>query len=68
MRTRRIALVLLVVATGAVAADQPRPMTAVDLLSVPTQSDVQLAPGADPALFVRTQADWDQDRMIPHIW
>ncbi len=69
MRARRLVLVLLtIVATVAVAAEQPRPMTVVDLLSVPTQSDVQLGPGGSAALFVRTQADWDQDKGISHIW
>ena len=69
MRAYRIVLAFLTtVAAVAAAADQPRPMTAVDLLSVPTQSDVQLAPGADFALFVRTRTDWDQDKLVPHIW
>jgi dipeptidyl aminopeptidase/acylaminoacyl peptidase len=65
MRARLVVLVLL--ATAA-AADQPRPMTAVDLLSVPIQSDVRLAPGGKTALFVRTQPDWDQDKLVSHIW
>lgn len=69
MRVYRIVLVLLTtVAAVAAAADQPRPMTVVDLLSVPTQSNVQLGPGGSAALFLRTQADWDQDKTIPHIW
>ena len=65
MRARLVVLILL--ATAA-AADQPRPMTAVDLLSVPIQSDVRLAPGGKVALFVRTQPDWDQDKLVSHIW
>jgi dipeptidyl aminopeptidase/acylaminoacyl peptidase len=68
MRAYRIVLVLLTTVATVSAADQPRPMTVVDLLSVPTQSDVQLAPGGSAALFVRTQADWDQDKTISHIW
>jgi len=66
MRARLVFLILL--ATVAAAADQRHPMTAVELLSVPIQSDVRLAPGGAFALFVRTQADWDQDRLVSHIW
>ena len=66
MRARLFVLILL--ATVAAAADQPHPMTAVELLSVPIQSDVRLAPGGHFALFVRTQADWDQDKLVSHIW
>lgn len=69
MPARRIALLLVnVLAAAALAAPPPRPMTAVDLLSVPTQSDVRLAPGGGATLFVRTQADWEQDKPISHIW
>jgi dipeptidyl aminopeptidase/acylaminoacyl peptidase len=63
MRCRSIAVVVAVALTA-----EPRPMTAVDLLSVPTQSDVQLAPGGNAVLFVRTQADWEQDKLVSHIW
>jgi dipeptidyl aminopeptidase/acylaminoacyl peptidase len=69
MRCRSIAVVVAVALTvAALATAEPRPMTAVDLLSVPTQSDVQLAPGGNAVLFVRTQADWEQDKLVSHIW
>ncbi len=69
MRTARlISLFFAVVAAVAAAGAQPRPMTAVDLLSVPVQSDVQLRPGGSEVLFVRTQTDWDQDKSISHVW
>jgi dipeptidyl aminopeptidase/acylaminoacyl peptidase len=60
--------VIVVIAAAGIAAAQPRPMTAVDLLSVPTQSDVRVAPHSGAVLFVRTQTDWDQDKSISHIW
>lgn len=66
MRARLVVLILL--ATAAAAGDQPRAMTPVDLLSVPIQSDARLAPGGKFALFVRTQPDWDQDKLVSHIW
>jgi dipeptidyl aminopeptidase/acylaminoacyl peptidase len=69
MRCRSIAAVVAVALTvAALATAEPRPMTAVDLLSVPTQSEVRLAPGGGAVLFVRTQADWEQDRLVSHIW
>lgn len=69
MHPRRIAgLLVPVLAAAAIAADPPRPMAAVDLLSVPVQSDVRVAPGGASLLFVRTQADWDQDKQVSHVW
>ncbi len=69
MCLRRVATLFLVaVAATTTAVGEPRPMTAVDLLSIPIQSDVELAPGGAAALFVRSQADWDQDKLISHIW
>jgi len=63
-----VTVLLAIVVTAGVAAAQPRTMTAVDLLSVPTQSDVRVAPRGGAVLFVRTQTDWDQDKSISHIW
>ncbi|MEW6336909.1 MAG: hypothetical protein AB1625_05845, partial [Acidobacteriota bacterium] len=64
-----IAAVLgVAVALGAWAAEPPRPMTAVDLVSLATQGGVRLAPGGATALFLRTQMDWDQDALVSHVW
>ena len=65
---RFVSVLLAIVVMAGVAAAQPRTMTAVDLLSVPTQSDVRVAPHGGAVLFVRTQTDWDQDKSISHIW
>jgi dipeptidyl aminopeptidase/acylaminoacyl peptidase len=43
-------------------------MTAVDILSVTTQRDARLSPDGTQILFVRRAADWQEDRIIGHIW
>lgn len=45
----------------------PRPMTAVDLLSLPGVQDPQLSPDGRQILFVLERADWKANRRIGHI-
>ncbi len=58
---------LAAVTIGA-GAQTTRPMSIVDLLNVPTLGDPQLAPGGRELLYVQSEADWEQDRRITHIW
>jgi dipeptidyl aminopeptidase/acylaminoacyl peptidase len=46
----------------------PRPMSAVDLLSLPGVFDPQLSPDGRQILFVKDQADWSANRRIGHIF
>jgi dipeptidyl aminopeptidase/acylaminoacyl peptidase len=60
---------VLLAAAGATWADQtPIPMGAVDLLSIPTQGEVRVAPDGRRVLFARSTADWEKDHLVTHIW
>ena len=50
------------------AAAQPREMTLVDLLAVPRVSDPRLSRDGSQLVYVRSDADWDENRRIGHIW
>ena len=54
------------------AAAQPaaaqRAMTIVDLIEVPSLGDPQLSPDGRQILFVRSEADWEDNRTRGHIW
>jgi len=43
-------------------------MTVVDLINVPGIGDIQIAPDGAQLLFVRTDADWDENGTRSHIW
>lgn len=43
-------------------------MTMVDLLNVPGVRDGQLSPKGDRILFVKSQANWDDNKNITSIW
>jgi len=63
-----VTLVPLLVAAAALAAEGPQPMTAVGLLSVTVQREVRLSPDGRQLLFLRSAADWEQDKLISHVW
>lgn len=59
----------LVLAGAQVArAQEPRPMTIVDLINVPSVSDPQLSPKGSQLLYVRSDADWKKNNSVPRIW
>ena len=45
-----------------------RPMTLVDVMSVPQISDPEISPNGRQILFVRSEANWKANRRIGHIW
>jgi len=49
------------------AAAAKRPMTLVDLLSIPGVQDPQLSPDGRQVLYVQDAADWRANRRIGHI-
>lgn len=53
---------------GVALAQTPRPMTIVDLINLPALSDPQLSPDGRQVLYVRSDADWAQNRRVTHIW
>ena len=50
------------------AQDSKRAMTVVDLINVPSLGDPRLRPDGKQMLFLRTDADWKQNKTISHIW
>ena len=66
-RTTALSLIAVFSLTAAAVAQQ-RPMTLVDLLEVPRISDPQLSPDGRQAVYVRSGADWDENRRVGHIW
>ncbi len=71
MKFRRVALLTVIVwaSSGASTfAQARRAMTLVDVLNVPRLSDAQLSPDGRQVLYVLSEADWEANRRIRHIW
>jgi dipeptidyl aminopeptidase/acylaminoacyl peptidase len=51
-----------------VFAQERRAMTLVDLLTIPSLGDPQLAPSGSEILYTLTTPDWKQSIPISHIW
>jgi dipeptidyl aminopeptidase/acylaminoacyl peptidase len=47
---------------------QKRPMSVLDLIDVPFVGDAQLSPDGTQVLFVKSTADWEENRSISHIF
>jgi dipeptidyl aminopeptidase/acylaminoacyl peptidase len=56
------------VAAASASAQAPRPMTIVDLINVPSVGDIQIAPSGTQVLFTRSEADWEKNSTVSHIW
>ncbi|MGD8319513.1 MAG: S9 family peptidase [Gemmatimonadota bacterium] len=70
-RTRALAIsafLLFCVAVAASAQDAPRAMTVVDLIDMPSLGDPQLSPDGSQVLYVRSDADWEKNGTVSHIW
>ena len=65
-----LALVLssLALDSSVPAAQPKRPMTLVDLLSIPRVGDPQLSPDGQRIAFLLATIDWPNNRRIPQIW
>jgi dipeptidyl aminopeptidase/acylaminoacyl peptidase len=50
------------------AAGAPRPMGIVDLIDVPRISEPQLSPDGTQIAFLRSDADWEANKRIAHVW
>ena len=46
----------------------PRPMTIADLIEVPSLGDARISPDGGRLLFVRRDADWEENGTSAHIW
>ena len=45
-----------------------RAMTVVDLIEVPSLSDPRLSPDGRQVVFTRSDADWEANETVSHIW
>ena len=61
-------LSLMFLGFASFAAAQQRPMTIVDLIDVANLRDPQLSPDGSQIVYVRSDADWDENKTISHIW
>ncbi|HET7274650.1 MAG TPA: S9 family peptidase [Longimicrobiaceae bacterium] len=69
MTSRLLTVLLLVPLTAtSVAAQAPRPMTIVDLINVPSVSNPELSPDGSQIVYVQSNANWDENRTISHVW
>ena len=66
--TRRLFLFLWAVALVPAPALAQRPMSIVDLISVPVVSDPQLSPDGTVVVYVQADADWKANKRISHLW
>lgn len=62
----RLALLLLAV-PALLRAEEPRALTAVDLISLPRVADPQLSPDGRQVLFTVSEADWKANKRTSHI-
>src|SRR5262249_21300233 len=46
----------------------PRPMSIVDLLSIPRVADPQVSPDGRDVVYTRGDADWKAGRRVSHLW
>ena len=62
------AVVIATIGAAAIRAQSPRPMSIVDLLSLPRLTEPQLSPDGRDIVFTRSDADWKTGRRISHVW
>jgi len=56
-------------AGGATAqAQSPKPMTLVDITTIPRIQDAQLSPDGRFVSYMLVRPDWKADAYVPHIW
>jgi len=60
-------LLAVVISVSPVDA-QKRPMTIVDLIQVPGVGDAQVSPDGTQLLYVKSEADWEANRTVSHIF
>ncbi len=68
MRLRHLAVLFGVLPFVPATAEAQRPMSIVDLISVPTVSAPQLSPDGSQVVYVRGDADWSANKRISHLW
>ncbi len=68
LMTGVLAPLVFLVPLAAVGHAQQRPMTVVDLINVPSLGSPTLSPDGTQILYTRSDADWDSNKTVQHIW
>src|SRR5262245_58818168 len=73
MGDRLFRRLLIVITAGPLAlvpaaAQSPRPMTLVDLLSVAHVTSPQLSPDGRDVIYTQSEANWNANKRITHLW
>ena len=68
MTLRRLAVLLGALTLLPAPALAQRPMTIVDLISVPVVSTPQLSPDGTQVVYVQGDADWTANKRVSHLW
>ncbi len=68
LMTGVLAPLVFLVPLAAVGHAQQRPMTVVDLINVPSLGSPTLSPDGSQILYTRSDADWDSNKTVQHIW
>jgi dipeptidyl aminopeptidase/acylaminoacyl peptidase len=53
---------------GTIHSQTRRPMTLVELLSIPRVGDPQLSPDGKGVIFTLATIDWPGNQRVPHVW
>lgn len=59
---------LALIPMGSVVAQSQPTLDIVDLIELPSVSSPELSPDGTQILFVRSDADWEENRQMSHIW
>jgi dipeptidyl aminopeptidase/acylaminoacyl peptidase len=68
MPIRRLACLLGALTLLPAVATAQRPMSIVDLISVPVVSTPQLSPDGTQIVYVQADADWAANKRVSHLW
>ncbi|MGD9905153.1 MAG: prolyl oligopeptidase family serine peptidase [Vicinamibacterales bacterium] len=68
MSVRHLTCLVAVSACLTTPAFAQRPMSIVDLISVPVVSTPQLSPDGTEVVYVQADADWTANKRVSHVW
>ena len=58
----------LFVWNGILLSSEKRPMTFVDVINIKNRSGLRISPDGTQVLYTQSDADWEENRRISHIW
>ena len=67
-RLSTVVFLATVFLAGPLTGQDRRPMTIVDLIEIPGLGSPAISPDGSQVLYTRTDADWDANGTVTHIW